>query len=125
MAVTLVNTGIQFPDGTIQTTKASGLPNPGTLTTTQGASTSAGTYLGNGGAGWYYFADFSKGVGNLDYVLGWEHTVVNYPYNNMPIRTGSKGGLFYANSTPRINSVYYSYNSGSGYTGGNIKWKKL
>jgi len=123
MAVTLVSTGVKFPDNTIQTSAASGLPAIGSMTTTTSSGRN-GTYLGNGGGGWYYFSNFNKGNQTLSYVEGWK-TKRHSPYNNMHIETGPTGGLFWANGTPRLNTTYYSYNSGSGYSGATIKWRKL
>lgn len=112
MAVTLVSTGVKFPDNSIQTSAASGLPAVGTLTVTVGATNSGATSLGSGGAGWYYFANKTN-IGSINNVIG---------YTGAPL---TQGGLFYANSTPSVNSQYYNYNSGSGYNGGGVSWKKI
>ena len=129
MSVVLTSTGIQFADSTTQTTAASGgttLPSTfsfATGTITQSVNTTyQSLYLGSGGAGWYYFRNFTTGC-KLLYAEGWHNDSSN---SNGIINYGhaDTAGLFYCSGTPRLYSLKWGSNN-SIYSGGSIQWVKL
>mgnify|MGYP001024973079 FL=1 len=129
MAVTLTSTGVQFSDGSTQTTAASSglsLPAQSSLSTgtiVQSVNTNyQSLYLGSGGAGWYYFQDFTATCRLLN-VPGW----VNNGANNDGVQSSAaahRQGIFYCSGTPRLYSLKWGSNNNI-YTGGSIKWVKL
>ena len=79
-------------------------------------------YLGSGGAGWYYFQDFTTGCLLLN-VSGWKNDSSNNDglIENIAADTT---GIFYCTGTPRLYSLKWGNNNNI-YTGGSIKWVKI
>ena len=79
-------------------------------------------YLGSGGAGWYYFQDFTTGCRLLN-VSGWKNDSSN---NDGVIENiaADTAGIFYCTDTPRLYSLKWGSNNNI-YTGGSIKWVKI
>ena len=102
------------------------LPTQASLTTTSMTGNTNGTYvsvnLGSGGAGWYYFQDFSKGC-LLQYTLGWHNDSANDD-GILSYGWSDTAGIFYCTTTPRLYSLRWG-NNNSIYTGGSIKWVKI
>jgi len=129
MPVTLISTGVKFPDNTIQTSAAVGgftLPTQASLSTgtiVQAVNTNyQSLYLGSGGAGWYYFQDFNRTCRLLN-VSGW----TNNSSSGDGIITNQGAditGIFYCTNTPRLYSLKWG-NNNKIYTGGSIKWVKI
>tara|TARA_R110002096_G_scaffold86026_1_gene198361 strand:- start:964 stop:2559 length:1596 start_codon:yes stop_codon:yes gene_type:complete len=101
------------------------LPTQASLTTSTMTGNTNGGYaslnLGAGGAGWYYFQDFTAGCLLLN-VKSWRNNSSNSDgiLNNF----GDTGGMFYCNGTPRLYSLRTG-NNNSNYSGGTIKWVKI
>ena len=102
------------------------LPAQSSLTTATMTGNTNGNYaslnLGSGGAGWYYFQDFSKGC-LLQYAKGWHNdTSDDDGVNNHA--WSDTAGIFYCTTTPRLYSLRWGNNNDI-YTGGSIKWVKI
>ena len=129
MATSLTSTGVTFPDATTQTTAALAgfsFPTQASLSTgtiVQSVNTNyQSLYLGSGGAGWYYFQDFTATCRLLN-VPGW----VNNGANNDGVQSSAaahRQGIFYCTGTPRLYSLKWGSNNNI-YTGGSIKWAKI
>ena len=135
MATSLTSTGVTFPDATTQTTAALAgfsLPAQSALTTTtlSNVSNSSSTQtqnLGSGGAGFYWFQNFTGAINStpcaIGNVSGWVSNasradgIINQPYV-------TKAGLYYASSTPSLRSIQ-SGNNVKTQNGGTISWVKL
>lgn len=102
------------------------LPTQSSLTTTSMTGNTNGNYvsvnLGSGGAGWYYFQDFSEGC-LLQYTLGW-HNNTSDDDGVYQHAWSDTAGIFYCTTTPRLYSLRWGNNNNI-YTGGSIKWVKL
>jgi len=102
------------------------LPTQASLTTSVMTGNTNGGFatlsLGSGGAGWYYFQDFTRGC-TLNNAKGWDNSTSNP--DNAILRLGvSSSGLAYCTGTPYLRSLVYG-NSNQVYSGGSIKWVRL
>ena len=79
-------------------------------------------YLGSGGAGWYYFQDFTTGCRLLN-VSGWTNDSSD-SNGVIPHAGHDLAGIFYCTGTPRLYSLKWGSNNNI-YTGGSIKWVKI
>jgi len=102
------------------------LPSQASLTLTSMTGNTNGTYasanLGSGGAGWYYFQDFTTNC-LLQYALGWHNDSSNDD-GILQYGWADTAGIFYCTTTPRLYSLRWGNNNNI-YTGGSIKWVKI
>jgi len=101
------------------------LPTQASLTTSVMTGNTNGGFvtlsLGSGGAGWYYFQDFSRGC-TLNNVKGWDNSTSDD--DGIAYLAATTAGLAYCTGTPYLRSLKTG-NNNNVYSGGSIKWVRL